>query len=261
MIDFADKKLDKENTELVQQHLTACKQCRQEMEELLEIFELMDKTPEEKPGEYLRANFMSKLQEEKESISKTGSKKPIGKFLFLSGNEGKSYLIGRIAAGIAILVTGVLFGLLINMSNSNSELSELKDQVGEMKQMMLLVQLQEDSPSHRIQAVNYIQEQITEPDPRFIDALIKTIGKDENPNVRMTAVSAMKTYGQEAYVREFLINTLEKESDPLMQITLINVLVELQETGAVDQFRKIMIDDRSMDVVKAQAKRGVDVLI
>ena len=120
--------------------------------------------------------------------------------------------------------------------------------------------LRDESSSSRIQAVNYITE-IPDPDRKMIDAMICTLNNDENVNVRLTAAFALSKFGSDQAVRDSLVNSLSRQKDPILQVSLINILVDLKEQKARLLIQKILSDEKTMDVVKSVAQSGIRTLI
>ncbi len=263
LIDFVDKQLDAEQTKLVQTHLEKCKSCRQEVEELAVVMTEINKTPENKPSAKLRANFMQMIEEEK-SKSQTIEAQP------LQDNRISNYVhkvrfmnpMYQVAAGFAILIAGMLMGLIINKDSGvdNTQLMALQNEVSYMKQVVMLSKLEQNSPSSRIQAVNYIDE-ISTPDPQVIDALIETMNTDDNANVRLAATTALSRFSEDQKVREALISSLSIQEDPMVQITLINIMISLHETKAKPFIEQIAENENTNISAKTIAQKGLEILI
>jgi len=262
LIDFVDKQLDSEQIKLVQNHLEKCKNCRQEVEELAIVMNEINQAPENKPSNKLRANFMQMIEEEK-STSKSIEAKPIQmpsthihypRLRFMNP-------MYQVAAGFAILISGLLLGLLINKgTNNSSEMMALQNEVSMMKQVVMLSKLDQTSPSSRIQAVSYMNE-ISSPDPKVINALINTMNTDDNSNVRLAATTALSRFTDDQIVRDALINSLTIQEDPMVQITLINIMIGMHETKAKTFIEQIASNENTNKSVKSIAQRGVEILI
>jgi hypothetical protein len=263
LIDFADKKLDPEATKMVQTHLENCKICSQEVEELAIVMNEMNKISDQKPSPKLRSNFMDLIEKEK-SNTKSIEAKPYHAKSLQAQNPRIRFInpMYQVAAGFAILISGLLLGLLINKNNgiNNNELLALQNEVSYMKQVVMLSKLDQSSPSSRIQAVNYVDE-ISTPDPKVIDALIKTMNEDDNDNVRLAATTALSRFTENITVREALINSLATQEDPMVQITLINIMVGLHETKANKFIERIANNSETNKSVKTIAQKGLEILI
>jgi len=254
LIDFVDKTLDSKSTERVSQHLATCKSCSDEVDGLVVLFDEMKKVENEQPDESLKQNFMAMLDAEKQKNTSSSSKKT-GRKVWLQSP------LSQVAAGIAILIAGMMLGLLFRTNDgSNREVVELKNEVNNIKDMLILSKLDQPIASERIIAASYLEE-MTAPDHQVLEALIKTMNTDENTNVRMAAMNALAKFRNEYLVRDALVETLSIQTDPILQISLINILVSMQETRAVDQMQKIINDNSTNESVKKLAEKGVLTLI
>lgn len=262
LIDFADKKLDVEQTKMVQSHLANCKKCQREVEELAIVLNEINSAAEQQPSAKLRENFMRMIEEENKKSTAIEAK-PIQPRV-QSMNAGMRFInpMYQVAAGFAILISGVLLGLLINKNTgmNNSELLALQTEVSYMKQVVMLSKLDQSSPSSRIQAVGYVDE-LSSPDPKVLDALIKTMNKDDNANVRLAATTALARFTDDQKVREALINSLAVQDDPMVQITLINIMISLHETKASSYIERIANNENTNKSVKTIAQKGLEILI
>ena len=262
LIDFVDKQLDAEQIKLVQTHLADCKNCSQEVEELAIIMNEINTIEDGEPSVKLRANFIQMIEEQK-SKPLSIEAKPIQ-----SHNSEKFTRLRflnpmyQVAAGFAILITGLLLGLLINKNNgvNNTELMALQSEVSYMKQVVMLSKLDQTSPSSRIQAVGYMEE-LTSPDPKVLNALINAMNEDDNSNVRLAATTALSRFTDNEIVREALINSLAIQDDPMVQITLINIMIGLRETKATTFIQRIANNDNTNKSVKSIAQKGLEILI
>ena len=54
---------------------------------------------------------------------------------------------------------------------------------------------------------------------------------------------------------------LDKEEDPALQITLINLLTQMQEEKAKKIFEKILRNENTYPVVREQVQQGLKVFI
>jgi hypothetical protein len=169
----------------------------------------------------------------------------------------------KIAAGFALFIAGaVISGLFFGPYNNrnNSELTEIKTEMQNMKEIVMLNMLKEESPSQRIQAVNYT-DGLTEPDIKVLDALATTLNNDNNVNVRIAAAYSLARYSNRQQVRDTLVASLGKQTEPIIQVILMNILVEMKETRAVQTMKQILTDDKSLQEVKDVAQKGVNTLL
>ena len=254
LIDFVDKKLDIEKTGFVRRHLESCKSCSEEVDGLIVLFDEMNKVEDKQPDLGLKQNFTAMLEAEKQKVSKPPTKKT-GRKIWLQSP------LSQVAAGVALLIAGMMLGLVIRTNNGQGrEVAELKNEVNNIKDMLILTKLDQPIASERIIAAGYLEE-MTAPDHRVLQALITTMNTDNNTNVRMAALNALAKFRNQQIVGDALVETLSVQTDPIIQISLINILVEMQETRAVDKMKKILEDNSTNESVKKLAEKGILTLI
>lgn len=257
MIDYLDNRLDENDKKEVENHISRCERCLDEMRDIQEIFRNIDNEPMEEPDESLRINFYHMLHGEMAKSRKEKSLKPASSYWY----NRASY---RLAAGIALLVCGTFMGLMVSMMVRNTgnekELSQLTSEVSSLKKAAFFSMLRDESSSFRLQAVSYADE-LKSPDMSVIDILVKTLNTDKNVNVRMAAAYALSKYSDQRQVSDSLIHSLSLQTDPIVQVTLINILVEKQEKNAVNAIRRIIDDKNTLPEVKKVAENGAMSLI
>lgn len=168
----------------------------------------------------------------------------------------------RIAAGLTLLIVGFGAGWLFQSKSENGTvLAALEGketgQVAEMKKVLAFEQMNNTSASERIQAVNHSYN-IPDVDRDITQLLINTLNFDPNVNVRLAACQALTHFANEAEVKEALIQSLAIQTDPNIQISLIEALVAIKEKRAVDQFQQLARDQEVLDVVRLKATEGMN---
>ncbi|GHA68554.1 HEAT repeat domain-containing protein [Pontibacter akesuensis] len=198
-----------------------------------------------------------------EKIEKQAKAPQQGKHLFFPMLQGAT-AYWRVAATI-LLVAGAFWAGSHYMNGSTTaqqtpEIAALRKEVQEMKQVLATGPAADYSASDRIQVVS--QEFSAAPeDDEVITLLISTMNSDPNVNVRLAASEALFKFKESEQVRNALIKSLPKQTDPLMQITLIDMLVQLKEKKAVEQFRKLAEKEDLLPIVKNKAQEGIGILI
>jgi len=79
---------------------------------------------------------------------------------------------------------------------------------------------------------------MTGPDPKVLDALLHTLRYDNSVDVRLASLDALSRYGSRPEVRRGLIEALPGQQSPLVQVALIDLLVDLHDPNAVQQFKR-----------------------
>lgn len=168
----------------------------------------------------------------------------------------------RIAAAVALLIVGFGAGWLFQSKSGNGAVLAVLEgkeagRVAEMKKVLAFEQMNSTSASERIQAVNRSYN-IPDADRDITQLLVNTLNFDPNVNVRLAACQALTHFANEAEVKEALIQSLAIQTDPNIQISLIEALVAIKEKRAVDQFQQLARDQEVLDVVRLKATEGMN---
>lgn len=166
----------------------------------------------------------------------------------------------QIAAAVVILILGFSLGKFSGKGvDSSAELADLRTEIQSLKEVTLTSTLQRHSASARIMAVNQIEES-NQINPELISTLISTLNSDESQSVRYASLQALKRFTDNYDVRAELVKSLESQTDPLIQISLITLLVEAEERSVIAPLQKMMKDQEITPEVKRQADIAIQVL-
>ncbi len=255
LIDFLEKNLDTDTHAEVQKHLEKCEACQTELAELQDFTNLIPQMPIITVPQNVKNTFYQTLEQEKASL--------IGKPLILRTVRWYETVWTKAAAAVLILALGFVLGHFSqkNAAGENQpEIADLQKEVKEMKQLVMLQMFKKESASERLQAVSHTYE-VEKPDKQLLTALIETLHYDRNVNVRLAAANALSRFGNEPEVREALMMALRKQTEPNIQIALIELLVSLKETKALPELQQIMQGKNQPEIVRFKAAEGVKVLL
>lgn len=273
LIDYLDQSLDAGVAAIVAKHLEECTACRREAHEMQALLAAMKNSPLERPGSALRENFNTLLQSELNMVTMThlledeGSESTEQKSTKEQGKlqQMPALRIGGIlwkaAAAIILLVGGAWLGAAYqaNRDKNPNDISVLQKEVREMKQVLLFSLIDDESASQRIKAVSYAEE-MTNPDQVVIDALMNTLNNDKNANVRLASLYSLARWADNKTVRDSLVLSLGKQTEPIVQIVLINLLAEKRERRAIAPMKAILSNDKSLKEVREAAQKGLRIL-
>jgi hypothetical protein len=171
-------------------------------------------------------------------------------------------LAPKLAFASVTLLLGIAIGYFVKPSgpSGNQQIELLSEQVSEMKEMMMLNLLEKESATDRLKAVSLTSE-MNEASMKVTTALLQTLNNDENINVRLAALEALKPYVRNINVRKELILSIAKQDSPLVQVSLAEVMAEFQVKSSVKELEKIMQSDKTPADVKTRIKQSIDVLI
>jgi HEAT repeat protein len=128
-----------------------------------------------------------------------------------------------------------------------------------MKQMVVLSMLQQQSAGERLQGVTFsTREQAA--DPRVLSALLRTLRYDSSVDVRLAALDALTRHGNQPQVRKGLMEALEGQQSPLVQVGLIDFLVESRDTTARQQLESLKLKPNLNPDVRERAEWAISKL-
>lgn len=285
LIEYLDQSLDKGVAAVVKKHIDSCTACQQEVREVQELFQAMKDSSLEKPSGALRDNFNTLLQSELNMVSmshlleenatdtagRTDERQ--GRWSGGSGTRQRSAGSGhgkllpfsnpvwKVAAAILLLVGGAWIGAVYQEKKDAKpdQLTALQKEVKEMKQVLLFSLIDDESASQRIKAVSYAEE-MSNPDQPVVDALMNTLNNDRNANVRLAALYSLARWADNRTVRDSLVLSLGKQTEPIVQIVLINLLAEKRETRAIAPMKAILSNGKALKEVREAAQKGLKVL-
>jgi len=71
----------------------------------------------------------------------------------------------------------------------------------------------------------------------------------------------LKPYASDSSVREALVRSIKNQESPLVQVSLAELMVALQEKAAVKEFERIVESEKTPEPVKQRIRESIDVLI
>lgn len=163
------------------------------------------------------------------------------------------------AYSLAILAIGLTAGYLINKPSSNN-INTLTAEVQEMKEMMMLSMLEQESTTERLKAVSLTSD-MPDASDKVAVALINTLRTDENNNVRMAAIEALAKYTNMPAVRKEIIASIQFQDSPLVQLALAELMVAMEAKEAPDAFKKLWKEEQTPDEVREAIKTKMQQLI
>ena len=215
---------------------------RLELEKLEELYATMEADRDLSVPKELRSDFNKILSEEKSRHFRSTT---------------LMAWVYRSAAAVALIAVGVWLGISIdnNKTEQDQQLAELQKEVKANREL-ILQSLQQPTASQRFIGVS-ASNTINTPDDEVVDALIRVMNEDDNTNVRLAAVRALSRFADNERIRKALIDAVVVQSDPLVQVALIDILVELDEKRIVPTLERLIKADTTMETVRDEAEWGV----
>jgi len=244
--EYIDGKLDEQTSEAVRKHLHKCMACNELYTEMNSFLNFTDSFPDIEPPLGMKAEFMKMAEAEM-------PRKPKQVLLI------PAWL--KVAAVIAIALITYSGGYYFGSEKGRQQVVQLETALGQTKQQVLLASLQEYTGPQKIDAV-YTISQSGQTGDALIDALVATMNSDKNVNVRLAAINALSgLLDKNTRVKSELIRSLTLQENPLLQISLIQVLTESGVKEAREEIESMVRSEKTDENVKAFAKDMVKIII
>lgn len=167
-------------------------------------------------------------------------------------------------AAIIVVVLGVGFSLGYWLRPSQQagkqDLVVISNELKDVKEMMMLTMLKNESTPDRLKAVK-MSEELDDASEEVTNALLKTLNNDKSVNVRLAALESLYQYAENPTVREGLIRSIRNQNSPMVQMSLAEMMAALQEKRSVKEFEKLLRSNRSPEEVKEKIKSSIQPLM
>ncbi|HLX93021.1 MAG TPA: zf-HC2 domain-containing protein [Puia sp.] len=240
---WINNEMSSEESTAFEDHLNHCEYCNRELVAMKNAWSAIAKI-EPEPGDNMWLRFDTMLNTYKQSLREHQ------RSLMEEKIERLKRLVMphpwfRIAFACALVVAGFAAGFLLHRTLSGGENGEtvkieaLSSQMQEMKEMFMLSLLENPSASERIRGVSYSAE-IPAAGKKVVDALLSTLNNDPNVNVRLVALDALTQLASVPGVREGLVGSILHQDSPLMQVSLADVMLKLQEKRSIQPMKDLL---------------------
>lgn len=235
LIDYIDGKLNDTERYEVEQLLIANPDAFKTYEQLKEVIHAMQASAKMEPSSRLKRGFEQLLREEEIQLKK-------GRVVFFQPS------LFRVAAAVAFVVIGGAIAFIIARQNQQSE---------ELKQTLMTMLENQQSASQRVLGATVAFNDIVRADDEIVNALVHAMNEDPNTNVRLAALEALGKFRSQPHVRTALVASLGTQKDPVVQIALIRLMVEMKETEITKELERISTDEETLQAVKDEAQAGI----
>jgi HEAT repeat protein len=257
--DYLQGSLNAEQEGLVEQHLMECAECRDEVA----IWKKLATLPMEKPSEAARERFEAMLAAYQAG---RGAKSAAD---LERGNRAAGWSLinwlrspfGAVAWSAALLVIGIFAGNYFGgtRSHSSDEIAAMHTELTNMRQLVVLSMLQQQSASERLQGVSFSQRE-AQLDPQVTSALVHTLRYDGSVDVRLAALDALSRHGSQPQVRKDVQDALQQQQSPLVQVALIDLMLEWRDPDAAQRLRNFAQTPNLNPTVRQRADWAVSKL-
>jgi hypothetical protein len=245
----------------VREHLARCAACRQEAASLEQVWSGLDRIPAPAADSMaLRARFASMLEGYEHGRDGANASARWDRMNGWLSRWWPRQPVVQLAAAAALLALGVVAGRAGRPvpAPAPDEIASVRSELREMRQMVTLTLMQQQSASDRLKGVTW-SSTLEQPGNEVVSALLDTLLHDPNVNVRLASIDALARFAGEQQVRKGAVDALlQSAGSPMVQIALIDFVVGVRETSSIETLKKLAADPSLNEMVRARASRGLD---
>ncbi|MFC2156739.1 zf-HC2 domain-containing protein [Acidobacteriota bacterium] len=252
--DYLTGEMDDAQKDKVQVHLAECPECRKELESLTEIWTKLGVLQEELPSPQMRSRFYSMLEEYKEKEAEVTFKERFSQWA--KGLWPKKPAM-QAALSFGLLFFGIIIGNFFHFTPfRESEATVLRREVQSMRQTLAVSLMEQSSPTERLRGINLSYGMDT-PDQKLLDKLLTTLNTDRSISVRLAAIDALYLFAEIPAVKDGIITSLSQQTSPMVQASLIDLMVSIREKRAVQALKNLMLMENVEEDIKSRAEIGI----
>jgi len=237
-----DEMTEKDRVEF-EAYLKANPEVQNEVEALRQLWQDVDTVKIPEPSPQMDQKFFQLLGAEME---KQHSSKG-------SWQERLTTLFGQLfrpqlAYGILILGFGLGVGYFFRQHKTvplEGQQMVNNEETEAVRGKLVLTLLEQHSANKRLQGVGEANK-LKAVDEQVTQALLKTLNNDDNVNVRLAAIASLTNYVENPDVRQGLVQSIPHQESPIIQVTLANLMLALQEKQSVEPFKKLL-EEKELD--------------
>jgi len=226
------------------EHLASCESCRNEVSRIGTLWQSLDLLPLEEPGGRVRERFYEMLGAYRQGVA--------------SAEPRHAFHWWQMAAAAGLVAAGLGIGYAVrgNMQPP-AEVSQLREEVANMRQLVALSLMQQQSASDRLRGVSWAYR--AEPSDReVLGALVSAVNHDANVNVRLAAVDALRRFSASPETGRAALQSLSKQTTPMVQVALIDLLVDLKDPEAAPELRRLSGNETANEGVRQRAQWALE---
>ena len=217
--DYLIGEIDDKTRKEIQEHVTSCGSCREELENLSAIWTKLEVLPEEQPSNNVRKRFYASLEEYKQGIAQEKARPRLGQLL----DGWFERLVPRrpvyqFSLALLFLVVGLTAGFLLRANwQKGGEIAQLRQEVSQIRQITAVSLLRQESLREQLREVGW-STGVDLPDEDTLADFLQRVATDKTSPSALTAINAFFT--QSPAIREELAKSLAERTSPVVEIAL-----------------------------------------
>jgi anti-sigma factor RsiW len=276
--DYLQGSLAREQVSQVEQHCEGCANCAQDVA----MWKKLALLPSDQPSPDSRARFDAMLHayspavsEQSIEVSSSPSRQEFSPKIATPNVSDSSERtarwnfsawlrspLGAVVWSAALLIFGIFIGTRVNKEASPAhpdEIAAMHAELTNMRQLVALSMLQQQSASERLQGVSWsgLEAHL---DPQIQSALLRTLRYDGSVDVRLAALDALSRHASQPQIRKGIGDALQEQQSPLVQVALIDQLAEWRDPDATQRLRNFQQTPNLNPAVRQRAEWAISKL-
>ncbi len=217
--DYLIGEIDEVTRKQIQEHVTECDSCREELESLSAIWTKLGVLPEEQPSHNVRARFYATLEEYKQNMQLEKERPKLGTLM----DGWFERLMPRRPAfqfsmALILLVVGLTAGYFLHAGfQENGEITQLRQEVRQIRQITAVSLLRQESLREQLRNAG-LSSQVELPDEETLADFLRRVESDITKDSHLAALDAL--FPQSPAIRRQLSRSLSEKTSPLVEIAL-----------------------------------------
>jgi anti-sigma factor RsiW len=210
--DFLTGELDKNIREKIQEHITVCSSCREELENLSAIWTKLEVLPEEQPSDKVRTRFYAVLDQYKQNQDRKTVRPRKERF---SIGWSRHWIPARPAFQFSIaallLVVGLAGGYFLRSGwQRKGEIAQLRQEVHQLSRITAVSLLQQESLSEQMGGIRW-SSRLSQENRASLADFLRTLNLD---------ISAISPSRNNSIAQSEFMQSLSEQASPVVEIAL-----------------------------------------
>jgi HEAT repeat protein len=145
---------------------------------------------------------------------------------------------------------------MVMPASDDRSILALRQEVAAMREVVTMSLLQQQSAAERLEGVA-LTSRLERPGAEIVSALLETLMHDPNVNVRLASIDALQRFADQDIVRRGALDTLPRQTSPLVQVALIDFVLETNGLESAAILRRLSEDATLAEPVRRRAAQGL----
>ncbi len=258
ILDYLDQNLDSSQLGLLKSELKEMGYDINDLAALQKLVNEMDAMTIPEPSTQMSESFYAMLEQKGNEEEELELVERITEFIqsIFQTNQ-----FPRFAYAVIILFFGWAIGFWLTPNTGvENQINQMSMEMQSMREVVLESMMDKPLASDRLKALQMVKEsgKATE---SILQTLLSTLNNDPDANVRMAAAETLLAFANQYVVKSGLKESVLQQNSPLVQITLIDGLVAIQDKAAIPLFENLISSNDIHQAVKERSKEGITKLI